>query len=121
MTNEELFIALTQRFDKRFDSIDSRLDEHDSKFDRIDSRLDGMDSRLDGHDSRFDRIENELRSIKITQENEILPRLQTIESCYLDTYQRYVSKSDQIDKMQYDIDSLKIVVAQHSDILQKDT
>lgn len=52
-------------------------------------------------------------------ENNIIPRLSTIESCYLDTFQRYMERTDQMDGMQMDIDVLKNVVEKHSGELQK--
>lgn len=38
-------------------------------------------------------IENRLTNIELTLENNILPRLQNIESCYTSTYKRYQSGS----------------------------
>lgn len=52
-------------------------------------------------------------------ENDILPRLQNIESGYTSTYRRYANGIEQLEAMQSDIDILKKVVSEHSEKLQK--
>lgn len=59
-------------------------------------------------------IENRLTNIELTLENNILPRLQNIESCYTSTYKRYQSGANQIEAMQMDIEVMKKVIAEHS-------
>ncbi len=65
------------------------------------------------------QFEAEMHQLKLYQENVILPRLQNIESCYMDTYKRYQDGVGQIDAMQTDIDVMKSVLLEHSDRLQK--
>lgn len=60
-----------------------------------------------------------MKKIEITQENEILPRLNTIESCYTSTYDRYKDSVDDYESMKQDIAIIKKVVAEHSEKLQK--
>lgn len=64
-------------------------------------------------------VKNEVHQIKLYQENVILPRLGTIESCYTDTYNRYKDYADKMDAAFADIELLKKVVAEHSEKLQK--
>ena len=64
-------------------------------------------------------IKNEVHQIKLYQENVILPRLNTIESCYTDTYNRYRDYADKMDAAFADIELLKKVVTEHSEKLQK--
>lgn len=59
-----------------------------------------------------------LKKVELTQENEILPRLRTIEDCYLATYERYRESVDDYREMKQDISVLKAVVAEHSKKLQ---
>ena len=49
----------------------------------------------------------------------MIPRLSTIESCYLDASRRYVERTEQFDQMTADIEVLKSVVADHSRKLEK--
>lgn len=73
----------------------------------------------DMFDKKLKPINDRLKKIELTQENDILPRLQNIESCYTSTYKRYQTGVEQIEAMQADIDILKKVVTDHSKKLQK--
>ena len=65
-------------------------------------------------------IKNQLTHIEVDLlENNVLPRLDTIESCYVSTFNRYKDSVEKIDSMESDIDLLKKVVSEHSDKLQK--
>lgn len=77
---------------------------------------DMLDKKLE---SNLKPIENRLTRIELTLENNILPRLQTIESCYTDTYNRYKDYADKMDAAFADIELLKKVVSEHSEKLQK--
>ena len=55
----------------------------------------------------------------MTQENVILPRLNTIEACYTSTYDRYKDSVEDYDSMKQDITVLKKIVTEHSEKLQK--
>ncbi len=70
-------------------------------------------------DAKLKPIKDDVRDINLTLENDVLPRLQNIESCYTTTYKRYQSGAAQIEAMQADIDILKKVVTSHSEKLQK--
>lgn len=70
-------------------------------------------------DRKLGSVKDDIRDIKILMENDILPRLQNIESCYTTTYKRYQSGANQIEAIQGDIDIIKKVVAEHSEKLQK--
>lgn len=70
-------------------------------------------------DKKLKPINERLKKIELTQENDVLPRLQNIESCYTSTYKRYQLGIEKIEAMQDDIDIIKKVVAEHSAKLQK--
>ena len=82
-----------------------------------------MDSKLKSElqplKNDIQSIKNEVHQIKLYQENVILPRLNTIESCYTDTYNRYRDYADKMDAAFADIELLKKVVTEHSEKLQK--
>ena len=42
-------------------------------------------------DKKLEPIKEDIRFLKAQNENEILPRIQNIESCYVSTYNRYKS------------------------------
>lgn len=64
-------------------------------------------------------IENRLTKIEITLENDILPRIQNIESCYTSTYERYKNNADKMEAVFTDLELLKKVVSEHSEKLKK--
>lgn len=70
-------------------------------------------------DKKLKPVNDRLKKIELTQENDILPRLQNIESCYTSTYKRYQTGIEQIEAMQADVDIIKKVAREHSEKLQK--
>ncbi len=83
MTDNELLLALSNMMDRK------------------------LDSRLAPLESRLKRIEVDLL------ENNIIPRLNTLESCYLDTFHRYQEEADHVQETREDVALLKKVVAEH--------
>lgn len=78
---------------------------------------DMLDKKLD---ARIKPLENQLTRIEVDLiENNILPRLNTIESCYTATYNRYQDYADKMQSAFEDIELIKKVVAEHSKLLQK--
>lgn len=59
-------------------------------------------------------VKDDVRHMKLYQENIIMPRLNTIESCYTDTYSRYRNYSDKMESAFEDMELLKKVVSEHS-------
>lgn len=70
-------------------------------------------------DKKLEPINARLKRIEFTQENEILPRLQNIESCYTSTYERYKNSVTDYEAMKQDIELMKKVITEHSEKLQK--
>ena len=79
-----------------------------------------MDVKLESVlESKLQPIRDDIRFLKLQNENEILPRLQNIEECYLSTYERYKNGIMQLDAMQADIDIMMNVLMKHSKQLQQ--
>lgn len=70
-------------------------------------------------DKKLEPINDRLKRIELTQENDILPRLQNIESCYTSTYERYKNSVADYEAMKQDISIIKDVIREHSEKLQK--
>lgn len=70
-------------------------------------------------DMKLKPLENITKNIELLLENDILPRLQNIESCYTSTYRKYANGVNKIEAMQTDIDIMKKVIQEHSEKLQK--
>ena len=78
---------------------------------------DMLDKKLD---ARLNPVENRMKRIEIDLlENNVIPRLNTIESCYTDTYNRYKDFTDKMQATFDDTELLKKVVSEHSEKLQK--
>lgn len=70
-------------------------------------------------DSKLKPLEDRTRNIELLLENDVLPRLNTIESCYTSTYRRYINGINQLEALQSDMDIVKKVLSEHSEKLQK--
>lgn len=64
-------------------------------------------------------LEAEIHKIKLFQENVIMLRLNTIESCYLATYERYKDSTEGYEALQADNEIMKAIIMEHSERLQK--
>ena len=69
--------------------------------------------------AQIEPVERRTQNIELLLENNIIPRLQNIESCYTSTFRRYTNRTEQLDAIQSDVDILKRVVSEHSEKLQK--
>lgn len=100
-------------------SLENRFTVLEDKVTSLENRFTVLENKVAGLDGRVSCLENDVKSIKFTQENEILPRLQNIESCYISTYDRYKNSVEEHETMKQDISILKNVVTEHSRQLQK--
>lgn len=64
-------------------------------------------------------IKDRVKRIELTQETVVIPRLNTIETCYTSTYDRYKDNVETYESMKQDISIIKKVVAEHSEKLQR--
>ncbi len=128
MDNNELLVKFADILDQKLETVldqklETILDQKletvlDRKFEEnlkpIHDRLDGIDERLDKVEERLDGMDTRLRKVEIQMEHEVVPRLQVIENCYLDTFQRYQQGGEDIDALKEDMVIVKKVVAEHS-------
>lgn len=70
-------------------------------------------------DKKIEPIKNDIRDTKLFLENDVLPRLQNIETCYTSTYRRYSTGIEEMEALKADMEIVKKVVAEHSEKLQK--
>ena len=64
-------------------------------------------------------LQTQILQMKLFQENVMMPRLRTIEACYLSTYNRYKDSVEGYDALQADNALMKSIIMEHSDKLQK--
>ena len=138
LTKEDLN-AIENIVGRRFDKVDGRFDRIDEKFDQIDERFESVDRKVESLDQKIDReikeselrmsemmdrklepLQKEIHMIRVDLlENNVIPRLNNIEQCYLSTYDRYAVNADKMETMSDDISVLKAVVSNHSDQLKR--
>lgn len=125
--DQKLNEKLDQKFDEKLKPINDKLDKLDKRVSNLETGMTKLDKRVSNLETgmkelagRTGKLETDVSYIKVVQlENKIIPRLNTIEKYYVDTSERYLEKTDQIDKMDSDISILKQVVTNHSEILKK--
>lgn len=93
-----------------------KLEQSQRKTEQTVGKLEQSVERLD---KSVENLEQSVKKIELTLENNVLPRLQTIESCYTSTYERYQNGVDKIESMQTDIEVIKKTVIKHSERIQK--
>ena len=89
MTDNELLLAISEMLDKKLDAM-------------------------------LNPIENRIKRIEVDiLESQVIPRLNTIESCYTSTFDRYKDSVEDYESMKQDISIMKRVIEEHSEKLNK--
>lgn len=70
-------------------------------------------------DTKLKPINEKTSCIELLLENDILPRLQNIESCYTSTYRRYANGISELEALKANLDIVEKVVTKHSEELEK--
>ncbi len=74
-----------------------------------------IESKIGSLESKIDGLEKDVQYIKVVQlENNVLPRLEHIGQCYLDTSNRYTTSADRFDNALNDIAVMKIAIQKNS-------
>lgn len=133
MTNDELYLALSQLVKSNSKELESRMDAMEN---RLSDRIDNLDAemhciekrlsdRIDNLDAEMHCIENrldsEIKNVKLCLENVVLPRLQNIEACYTSTFERYKAYAEKYERLESDVEVVKSVVIKHNQILYPTT
>lgn len=144
MTDNELLLSISDMMDKKFQSelqpikndlqeMKGRLQNVEAEVQEVKGRLQNVEvevqevrtevqnvkDRLQSVETGLQTVESKVHQMSLFQENVIMPRLCTIESCYTDTYNRYRSYVDKMDGVFIDVELLKSVVSDHTRKLQK--
>lgn len=119
MTDNELLLAISNIMDKKLKPMENEIHSMQGQIQSMQDEIQSIKGQIHSMQDQINSTQNEMHEIKLFQENVILPRLNTIESCYLDTYKRYKKYADKMDIYFMEHEVLKKVVAEHSEILQK--
>lgn len=83
--------AVEQRLDRleqRMDAVEKRLDAVEQRLDRLEQRMDAVEKRLDAVENRLDKQEEEIRYIRLFQENHLQVQIRRIAEGHLDLYRK---------------------------------
>lgn len=124
LLDEKLEQKLDQKFDEKLQPVYGRLDSLEAnvipRLDSLETDVSGLKADVSSLKTDVEGLKNDMRYVKVVQlENNVIPRLSTIESCYLDTFHRYAERTEQFDKMAADIEVLKCVASEHSRKLEE--
>ena len=130
MSDNELLLAISNMMDVKLKAglapIKNAVQEMKQDIQNLKSRMQSLENRMQSLENRMQNVENEVcqiknevHQIKLCQENVILPRLNTIEACYTETFKRYKENADKMEAAFEDIAILKETVAEHSEQIQK--
>ena len=119
MTNSELLSALSGMMDDKLQPLkdDVQILKEEAKEIREDTEV--LKKDVEHIDDAVQILKDGILVLNLKMENDISPRLHTIEECYTSTFYRYRDGIVQLDKMQTDVDVLKSVVRDHSQKMQK--
>ena len=100
--------------------VETRLDRLETKVDRLETDVNGLKCRMDNLESKVEKIENDVKIIKVDMlENNVIPRLSTIEKCYVDTFERYKEGAEKFDTAIVDISVMKLAIQKNSEDIRE--
>ncbi|MDE7246701.1 MAG: hypothetical protein K2N43_02305 [Lachnospiraceae bacterium] len=120
MDEQGLILALSDLLDEKLGGLEQKVDGLEQKVDGLEQKVDGLEQRMDGLEQSMESVQGRVTRIEVDLlENNVIPRLNTIEACYTSTYNRYREYSERMETAFTDIDLLKKVVSEHSEKLKR--
>ena len=122
MTDNELLLAISSMIDplrEDFNSMKEDLNSMKEDLNSMKKDLNSVKNDLNSVKEDMQETKERVKKVELTLENKVLPRLNTIEACYISTFNRYKEHVETYDSMKQDIYIIKKVVAEHSEKLQK--
>lgn len=107
--------ARMDSLETRMYRLETRMDQLEARMDNLETRMDNLETRMDQLEARMDSLETSVLHIELFQENKLVPRLNTIESYYVATSERYIKAADRFEAASLDITMMKKVITDHSD------
>lgn len=102
---------------KDLQSIDALLEKRISG---VDERLTNLEYGMTEVKDRLTNVESDMTEVKVViLENNVIPRLSTIEECYVDVSRRYIKNSDQFGAAIVDIEMMKLAIQKNSADIQE--
>ena len=109
LKNDELLLAISDMLDKKINPLERRMDNMEKEL-KSEMRLVKDEMHV---------LKDEVHVINLKLENIIEPRLNNIESCYLDTYKRYQLGVDKMEKLELDNQIIRSRIQTHDEVLRR--
>src|SRR3989338_235336 len=103
MTNDafkKLLDAAIRPVNDRLDKLDQAIEPINDRLDKLDAAFKPVNERLDKLDAGLNDLRKELKEVKDTQEQRVLPPLVYIEATLKSYADRYVANEDHIGRLQ---------------------
>lgn len=123
MTDNELLSAIANMMNKNnkaiFRKIDTLEENLRAEIQRLDRKIDTVEENLRAEIQKVEQnLQAQIHKINLNLENNIEPRLNHIEECYVSTYDRYKVETERLDKMQIDIEVMQDVIREHGQAIE---
>lgn len=116
LTNDDL-LAISQLLDVK---LKAEIQPIKNEIQSARNELQTVKAELQGEiQSVKAELQGEIHQIKLFQETIIMPQLNTIQSCYTSTYNRYKDSVEGYERLQADNEIMKQIIMEHSEQLQK--
>ena len=116
LKNDELLLAISDMLDKKINPLERRMDNMEKEL-KSEMRL--VKDEMHVLKDEVHVLKDEVHVISLKLENIIEPRLNNIESCYLDTYKRYQLGVDKIEKLELDNQIIRSRIQTHDEVLRR--
>ena len=132
MNNDERILALLGNLSTQVGTLTTRMDKMSTQVDTLTTRMDKMSTQVDTLTTRMDKMSADMADVKsdvaelktrvtkieVTQENVILPRLQTLAEGQ-EALHEQIRRLSVIDRLQDDVITLKSAVRYLSEKVEK--
>ncbi len=126
MTDNELLLAISNIMDKKIEPLQGEIGEMkgeivEMKGDIAKMKGDIVEMKGEIVEMKGDitKLQGNYRKISLQLENNVIPHLNELSSCYTSTFQRYSSQLGKMDAYSQDMILLKEVVMEHSEKLKQ--
>ena len=118
MNNDERILALLGNLSTQVGTLTTRMDKMSTQVDTLTTRMDKMSADMADVKSDVAELKTRVTKIEVTQENVILPRLQTLAEGQ-EALHEQIRRLSVIDRLQDDVITLKSAVRYLSEKVEK--
>lgn len=126
MTDNELLLAISNIMDKKIEPLQGEIGEMKGEIVEMKgdiAKMKGEIVEMKGEivemKGDITKLQGNYRKISLQLENNVIPHLNELSSCYTSTFQRYSSQLGKMDAYSQDMILLKEVVMEHSEKLKQ--